>query len=325
MQRTSPSERPKFLEQLRQRLQARHYSPRTQDAYVGWARKYIVFHGMRHPSEMGADEVRAFLTYLAVDRGVAASTQNQALAALKFLYRHMLDTELTDDAIGVRAKKPRRLPVVLSHSEATRILDEMHGSARLMASLMYGSGLRLNECCTLRVKDLDFDRRQILVRGGKGNKDRHTLLPNQLTAPLRGHLDAVRQLHQRDLRDGAGFVALPDSLARKYPNANRQWAWQWVFPATRKHIDRRTGQHRRHHYHSSAVQRAFQLAVLRSGIPKNASPHTFRHTFATELLLAGYDIRTVQELLGHHDVRTTMIYTHVLNRGPTIRSPLDHP
>jgi integron integrase len=315
---------PKLLDRVRQTLQARHYSRRTEKSYVGWIRRYILFHGKRHPAEMGAAEVTRFLTALAVERHVAASTQNQALAALLLLYRDVLEQDLPwlDDL--VRARRPDHLPVVLTRDEVRAVLEQLAGTPRLMALLFYGAGLRLLECARLRVHDLDFGSNLIVVRSGKGAKDRVTMLPAAVQAGLGRHLESVRRQHERDLRHGAGWVELPDALGRKYPNAGREWGWQWVFPATRLYLHGETGQRRRHHLHESVVQRAVKEAVRRSGIAKHAKCHTFRHSFATHLLEDGYDIRTVQELLGHKDVATTMIYTHVLNRGPAaVRSPAD--
>lgn len=279
---------------------------------------------MRHPAEMGGPEVARFLSYLASERGVAASTQNQALNALVFLYRHVLEQPLGEMEGIVRAKRPTRLPTVLTRAEANVVLDQLGGTERLVASLLYGSGLRLLESLRLRVKDVDFTMNQLIVRDGKGRKDRATMLPDRLHASLRSHLRNVRRFHEDDLQAGFGAVYLPDALARKYPNAARSWVWQYVFPAPKRSRDPRSGEVRRHHASESSVQKAVAGAVRRSGISKLASCHTFRHSFATHLLEAGYDIRTVQELLGHSDVRTTMIYTHVLNRGGRgVRSPLD--
>jgi integron integrase len=287
-------------------------------------RRYIFFHGKRHPAEMGAPEITRFLTSLAVDGKVAASTQNQALSALLFLYREVLEVDLPwlDDI--VRAKRPQRLPVVLTRDEVRAILRRLEGTPRLMAYLLYGAGLRLLECCRLRVQDVDFRSNQIVVRGGKGDKDRVTMLPAAVKTDLARHLEGVREQHRSDLECDAGWVELPTALGRKYPNAGREWVWQWVFPATRMYVDRLTGQRRRHHLHESVLQRAVKHAVWRAGLSKRAGPHTLRHSFATHLLEDGHDIRTVQELLGHRDVTTTQIYTHVLNRGPAgVRSPAD--
>jgi len=323
---SSPSapQKLRLLDRVRLAIRAHHYSPRTEDAYIGWIKRYIFFHGKRHPMEMGAEEVTRFLSSLALDGRVAASTQNQALSALLFLYRDVLQRNLPWLEGVVRAKRPIRLPVVLSREEVQAVLLNLRGTPRLMGTLLYGAGLRLLECARLRVKDVDFGLNQILVRDGKGQKDRVTVLPGMAKADLAPHLEAVRQQHQRDLSKGAGWVALPGGLERKYPNAGREWAWQWVFPATTGYVDRETGKRRRHHLHESVVQRAIKEAVRRAGIAKLATPHTLRHSFATHLLEDGYDIRTVQELLGHKDVSTTMIYTHVLNRGPAaVRSPAD--
>jgi integron integrase len=287
-------------------------------------KRYHEFNRRKDPALFGAERVTAFLSHLATERDVAASTQNQALAALLFLYREVLEIDLPwlDDV--VRAKRPARLPVVMSRDEVRAVLSAMSGVTRLMASLLYGSGLRLLECCALRVKDVDFQRSQIVVREGKGDKDRVTLLPGGLHAALRAQLQAAREQHQRDLAIGAGWVELPHALDRKLPNAGREWPWQWVFPATRTYEHTETGQNRRHHLHETVVQRAVREGVRASGITKRATCHTFRHSFATHLLEDGTDIRTLQELLGHADVSTTMIYTHVLDRGPMgIRSPLD--
>ena len=316
--------KPRLLDTVSDALRVRHYSRRTERAYVGWIRRYIVFHAKRHPAEMGAAEVSRFLSSLAVEGRVSASTQNQALAALLFLYGPVLGVELPwlDDL--VRAVRPERLPVVLSRDEVRAVLLALRGTPRLISVLLYGAGLRLLECAGLRVKDLDFAANQIVVRSGKADRDRVTILPAVVRPALERQLARVSAQHERDLRAGAGWVELPHALARKYPNAGREWAWQWVFPATRTYTERTTSQRRRHHLHETVVQRAVYRAVREAGLTKPASCHTFRHSFATHLLEDGYDIRTVQELLGHRDVRTTMIYTHVLNRGPAaVRSPLD--
>jgi integron integrase len=315
---------PRLLDRVRQALRTRHYSRRTEKAYVGWIRRYILFHHKRHPAEMGAREVTQFLTSLAVERKVAASTQNQALGALLFLYREVLEQNLPwlDDL--VRAKRPEHLPVVLTRDEVQAVLQHLDGIPRLQALLFYGAGLRLLEAARLRVQDVDFAANLIVVRDGKGAKDRVTMLPAVVKDDLTRHLKGVRRQHERDLKNGAGWVELPDALGRKYPNAGRQWGWQWVFPATRFYFHRETRQRRRHHLHESVPQRAVKEAVRGAGIAKHAKCHTFRHSFATHLLEDGSDIRTVQELLGHRDVATTMIYTHVLNRGPAaVRSPAD--
>jgi integron integrase len=315
---------PPLLERVRIAIRARHYSRRTEKAYVGWVRRFVLFHGKRHPSEMGAPEINAFLTDLAVGKGVSASTQNQALSALLFLYRHVLDREIGDFGDVVRARRPRRLPVVMTREEVKAVLSHLQGEKRLIAAILYGGGLRLLECLRLRVKDVDFGRGRILVRDGKGFKDRVTMLPAVLKKPLREHLERVRAVHLRDLAEGYGRVLLPAALARKYPNAPSEWQWQWVFPQRKRWRNRETGEEGRHHIDPSLVQAAVREAVTRARLTRRATCHTFRHSFATHLLEVGYDIRTVQELLGHKDVRTTMVYTHVLNRGPMgVRSPMD--
>ena len=319
------SDSPRLLDRVRAAVRMRHYSRKTETTDVGWIRRFILFHGKRHPRGMGAAEVTRYLSTLATTGQVAASTQNQALSALLFLYRDVLGVDLPWLDEIVRARRPVRLPVVLTRDEVRAVIRQLHGIPRLMAILMYGSGLRLLECARLRVKDVDFARRQLVVRAGKGDKDRVTTLPAIVTDDLTRHLETVKRQHEHDLANGAGWVELPWALARKYPNAAREWAWQWVFPATRFYVDRDTGQRRRHHLHESVVQRAVKDAVRRAGIPKRATCHTLRHSFATHLLEDDRDIRTVQELLGHRDVSTTMIYTHVLNRGPAgVRSPVDH-
>ena len=309
---------------LRAALRARHYSRRTEQAYSSWVRRFIRFHRLRHPAEMGEAEINAFLTHLAVAENVSASTQTQALSAILFLYRHVLGRDIGALTDLVRARRPRRLPIVLSAAEVCAVLDQLGDDNRLMASLMYGAGLRLNECLRLRVQDLDFSRGEIVVRDGKGGKDRVTMLPRSLGEPLRQHLAHVRQVHERDLAAGWGRVRLPDAVERKYPRSATDWRWQWVFPQKTRWKDPLTGTQGRHHVHETLVQRAMTDAVRRSGLAKRATCHTLRHSFATHLLEAGYDIRTIQELLGHKDVRTTMIYTHVLNRGGQgVRSPID--
>ena len=316
---------PRLLAQLRHALRVRHYSIRTEQAYVEWVRRFIHFHDKRHPAQLGAPEVQAFLTHLAVDRSVASPTQNQAKSALLFLYREVLGLQLAwlDDIVG--AKLARRLPVVLTPTEVRSLLAQLHGTMGLLASLLYGTGMRLLEGLRLRVKDIEFERRELIVRDGKGAKDRVTVLPENLLLPLHAHLAQVQQLHLRDLAAGYGDVWLPDALDVKYPHASREWGWQWVFPSTVRSVDPRgDGVEHRHHLNETSVQKAVSLAARRAGIVKPCSPHILRHSFATHLLQAGYDIRTVQELLGHSDVKTTMIYTHVLNRGGRgVRSPLD--
>jgi integron integrase len=315
---------PRLLDQVRAALRLRHYSARTEAAYVQWIRRFILFHEKRHPLTLGARHVAIFLTHLATEADVSASTQNQALNALTFLYGQVLGRNLESSGGFVRARKPQRLPVVLTVAEVRTVLGRLHGSARLVASLLYGSGLRLLECLELRVKDVDFAQKEIRLRQGKGRKDRVTPLPEACAESLREHLVAVRALFEADLRDGAGGVKLPAALGRKYPNAGREWGWQWVFPAGRRYRDAAAGVERRWHLHETAVQRAVKQAVRAAGITKPAGCHTLRHSFATHLLESGYDIRTVQELLGHRDVKTTQVYTHVLNRGGRgVRSPLD--
>lgn len=313
-----------FLESVRDLIRVKHLSYRTEEAYLGWIRRFILFHDKRHPKEMGADEVQAFLTHLAVEGNVAAATQNQAFAALLFLYREVLQKSLGAIENVVRAKSPKRLPDVLTKDEVIRLLAFLRGEEWLVANLLYGAGLRLREALRLRVKDLDFGYQQIVVRDGKGAKDRVSILPEKLVAPLQEQLVRVRLLHGEDMRLGFGEVYLPFALERKYPNANREWIWQYVFPAAKRSIDPRSGKERRHHLSESIVQRAVKTAAGQANIVKKASPHSLRHSFATHLLENGYDIRTLQELLGHKDVRTTQIYTHVINRGGLgVRSPLD--
>lgn len=315
---------PRLLDQVREAIRTRHYSIRTEEAYLQWIRRFIFFHGKRHPAEMGAPELEAFLTHLAVERNVAASTQNQALSAILFLYRDVLHVQLPWLDGVTRAKRPKRLPVVLTPDEVARVLSQLEGTPALMARLLYGSGLRLMECLRLRVKDVDFERREILVREAKGNKDRVTMLSLSLVQPLQKHLQRAWDLHQEDLAQGLGAVELPHALAVKKPNAAREWGWQYVFPSKKLSIDPRTGSRGRHHVDEKVLQRAIKVALARAGIVKPATTHTLRHSFATHLLERGYDIRTVQELLGHADVATTQIYTHVLNRGGLgVRSPLD--
>ncbi len=299
-------------------------SGRTEESYVSWIKRYIYFHGKRHPATMGEPEVEAFLTHLAVEGKVAASTQNQAFSALLFLYRDVLGENLQLSGKTVRAQRPKRLPTVLTKDEAFKIIGCMQGRTQLMAKLLYGSGLRLAECVRLRVKDLDFAQRQILVRDGKGMQDRVTMLPERLAEPLQIHLKQMKFQHEQDMAAGYGSTYLPYALARKYPNADKQWAWQYVFPSTRLSPDRESGVLHRFHMSESTLQKAVAEATRKAKTNKRVSPHTFRHSFATHLLESGYDIRTVQELLGHKDVQTTMIYTHVLNRGGKgVKSPLD--
>ena len=314
----------KFLEEVRRAMRLRHYSLRTEQTYLDWIRQFILFHGKRHPNDLGEVEISAFLTHLAADRNVAASTQNQALSALLFLYQQFFQRKVGFLNDVERAKRPAKLPVVLTSEEAQAIIGQLSGSYRLMANLLYGSGLRLMECVRLRVKDLDFGYGQITVRDGKGGKDRVTMLPDSLREPLERHLRKVKVLHEDDLAEGFGSVYLPHALERKYPNAHRDWLWQYVFPAAQRSLDPLSQRWQRHHVGEKSLQVAVQKAVRHSGVAKPASCHSFRHSFATHLLEAGYDIRTVQELLGHKDVSTTMIYTHVLNKpGLGVRSPID--
>jgi integron integrase len=305
-------------------MKTRHMSPKTIKSYLHWIGRYLRFHAPDHPRSLREPEVNAFLTYLAVKEKVAASTQNQALSALLFLYKYIVGQPLDRMDDLVRAAKPKRTPTVLSPEEAETVFSLMSGIPRLVAMLMYGSGARLSEALSIRVKDLDFDRGEVVIRDGKGQKDRLTMLPQKLVGPLRAHLEKVRRQHEADLDAGLGRVPMPTALARKYPNADQEWGWQWVFPATSHYVDADTGIRHRHHLHQSVIQKAVRAAALRSGITKHVKTQVLRHSFATHLLENGYDIRTVQELLGHEDVRTTQIYTHVLNRGSLgVRSPLD--
>jgi integron integrase len=332
-----PSGAPRLLDRVRHAIRARHYSLRTEEAYVAWIRRYILFHGKRHPMEMGEDEINVFLTSLAVDGPVSASTQTQALSALLFLYRCVLEKPLPRADAIIRAKRPGRLPTVFTRNEVRRIFGRMHGSSKLVATLLYGTGMRLLECLRLRVKDLEFGNNRILVRDTKGGRDRVVPFPIVSRAELPSWLSRVRRLHRHDLAEGFGSVYLPDSIALKYPGAEREWGWQYVFPAEQRSRDPRAADgpfgcrsaagyqpERRHHLHETGIQRAVRQAVVDVGITRRVSCHTFRHSFATHLLEEGYDIRTIQELLGHRDVKTTMIYTHVLNRGGRgVRSPAD--
>ena len=318
-------DKPKLLEAVREVLRRKHYSIRTEGAYLDWTRRFVLFHGKRHPRDMGAAEIQAFLTHLAVEGNVAASTQNQALSALLFLYGQVLDIELPRLAGIAPARRPHRVPAVLTPKEAQGVIAHLHGDYALMARLLYGAGLRLLECLRLRVKDVDFARLQIIVREAKGHKDRVTMLPMSLVPALRTHLESVRTLHDQALAQGHGSVFLPGGYERKNAGAAKSWAWQYVFPADKPSVDPRSGEVRRHHVNEKNLQNAVKEAIRKAGLTKAASCHTFRHSFATHLLENGYDIRTVQELLGHKDVATTMIYTHVLNRPGVlpVRSPLD--
>ncbi|PZD73819.1 Tyrosine recombinase XerD [Acaryochloris thomasi RCC1774] len=321
MQATKPK---KLLDQVRDVMRTKHYAYRTEESYVQWIRRFILFHNKRHPQEMSEPEVEAFLTHLAVHQDVAASTQNQALSALLFLYRYVLKQPLGDSIDAVRAKQSQHLPTVLTTGEVKRLLQGMSGIQQLFAKLLYGSGMRLTEGLRLRVKDLDFGHSQITVRETKGKRDRVTVLPQTLTPLLQAHFTQVKQIHQDDLAQGYGEVYLPNALERKYPEANREWIWQYVFPSTKRSIDPRSGKTRRHHLDQSVIRKAVKRAAQKVGINKKVGCHTLRHSFATHLLENGYDIRTLQELLGHKDLKTTMVYTHVLNQGVLgVRSPLD--
>jgi integron integrase len=313
----------RLLDQLRLALRSRHYSKRSEQAYCLWVRRFVHFHDLRHPADMAEPGINAFLTHLAVTDKVSASTQNQALSALLFLYRHVLDRRVGDPSGVVRARVSHRVPVVLTRDEVRAVLAQLDGESRLPAAQMYGSGLRLSECLRLRVKDVDFDQHEITVRA-KGDKDRRTMLPRSLDRALAAQLERARWVHRRDLADGWGSVTLPAAPDRKYPAASTEWRWQWVFPQARRWRNERTGEQGRHHVHASVIQRAFKEAVGRSGVAKPAGCHTLRHSFATHLLESGYDIRTIQELLGHRNVNTTMVYAHVLNSGGYgVRSPID--
>jgi integron integrase len=314
----------KLLDRVRDRIRLKQYSHKTEQAYLNWIKRYILFHKKKHPKEMGAAELEKYLTYLATEQKVAASTQNQALSAILFLYKEVLKIPLETDFQFIGAKKPKRLPIVLSKKEVQKVLNRMTGTTKIIGQLLYGSGLRISEVVRLRVKNIDFEQRQILVRDGKGAQDRITMLPESVVEPLKTHLLSVKDLHQVVLQKGHGRVYLPNALARKYPNAEREWIWQYIFPSKMITENWEGGMMRRHHISPSTVQKAIHDAAAVTKMVKHVTPHTFRHSFATHLLEAGYDIRTVQELLGHKNVQTTMIYTHVLNRGPkAVRSPLD--
>jgi len=314
----------KLLDQVRDVMRRKNYAYRTEQTYTSWIKRFILYHNKQHPREMGAREIESYLTYLAVKREVAPSTQNQALAALQFLYNEVLHQPLDEDILPTPAKRVKRIPVVLSQQEAREVIRRMNGVNKLIIQLLYGSGLRISECLRLRIKDVDFGRNEITVRSGKGGKDRLTVLPEAVQPDLQRHIKKTRVIHEQDLADGFGSVYLPQGLARKYPGAKKEWIWQYVFPAHRRSKDPRSGKIRRHHLGAGALRRHLSKAVNAAGVIKHVTPHTFRHSFATHLLENGYDIRTVQELLGHSDVKTTMIYTHVLNKGGRgVRSPLD--
>ena len=318
------SPQPKLLDQVRSLIRMKHYSIRIEKTYVSWIKRFIVFHNKRHPADMGTGEIEAFLTDLAVNRKVAASTQNQAFNAIIFLYNQVLKIEAAQGINAMRAKMPERLPVVLSIPEVFDIIDAMQGAQQLMVQILYGAGLRGIECVRLRVKDIDFDRNEITVRRGKGQKDRVTMLPTELRGSIQNQLRYVKIVHEKDLANGYGAVYLPFALEQKYPNANREWKWQYVFPSNTLSVDPRCGMKRRHHFHLNSLNQAIRKAVKATDVSKQVSTHTFRHSFATHLLEDGYDIRTIQELLGHKDVRTTQIYTHVLNKGGKgVKSPFD--
>ena len=324
-QDTASSQSKKLLDQYRDALRVKHYSPRTEDTYVIWVKNYILFHNKRHPKEMSIPEIGQFLTHLATTQQVSASTQNQAFSAILFLYRHVLHIELDEPQLTeLRPQRSKTIPTVLSKDEVKRLLASLTGTNKLIAQVMYGGGLRVMETMRLRVKDIDFDNRQVIVRDGKGENDRVTILPDSLIQPLQFHLRYVKSLHEKDLADGYGSVYLPYALEHKYKNANKDWIWQYLFPAPEISTDKRTGNIRRHHIHETIIQKSIKEAAHRANIDKHVTPHTLRHSFATHLLQAGYDIRTIQELLGHKDVKTTMIYTHVLKLGGlAVKSPLD--
>ena len=314
----------KLLDQVRNHIRVKHYSIRTEEAYVSWIKRFILFHGKRHPKEMGGKEIELFLTYLAVEGKVAASTQNQAFNAILFLYNQVLKLDVFDKIDALRAKPPERLPVVLSVQEVIAVIDAISGVQQLMVKILYGAGLRGIECVRLRIKDIEFHRNEIVVRRGKGQKDRITMLPGDVNEELKGHFRYVKKLHECDLSKGFGSVYMPFALSKKYPNADKEWGWQYVFPSSTLSVDPRSGVKRRHHFHLNSLNRAIKKATQIAGVHKQVSTHVFRHSFATHLLGDGYDIRTIQELLGHRDIRTTQIYTHVLNKGGNgVRSPLD--
>ena len=326
MMAQTPNPQPKkLLDQYREKIRLKQYSPRTEKTYVEWVRAYILFHNKRHPKEMGVAEIEQFIAHLVSDRKFSGSSQNQALSAILCLYRHVLEIDLDSEALfRLRPQKSKTIPVVLSKTEARLVISKSTGVYQIIAQILYGSGLRIMEALRLRIKDIDFDNRQIIVRDGKGGNDRVTMLPESVIQPLRDHIKQVKLTHEKDLKDGFGFVYLPNALERKYPNANKEWIWQYLFPASTRYKEAETNITRRHHLHETAVQKAIKQAASLAKIDKRVTPHTFRHSFATHLLQNNYDIRTIQELLGHKDVKTTMIYTHVLQRGGlAVKSPLD--
>ncbi len=313
-----------LMSEMEESIQSRHYSKRTESAYRSWIVRYVRFHKFKHPAEMAEREINAFLSFLAVETGIGASTQNQALAAILFLYRHVLDIEIGELGNLIRARKAVRVPVVMSRSEVSLVLGGLRGRDKLLMKMVYGTGMRISECLRLRVQDIDFSRNEVLIRSGKGDKDRVVMLPQSIKIHLRRHLKKVKRIYEEDLADGWGEVELPDALHRKYPRASREWRWQWVFPQQKRWVDRKTWKEGRYHLNASVIQRAIKLSVEKCNLTKRVTCHTFRHSFATHLLEGGYDIRTVQTLLGHKNLKTTMIYTHVLNRGPAgVRSPMD--
>ena len=315
----------KLLDQYRDHIRIKQYSPRTEKTYIHWVREYILYHNKRHPREMGMDEINQFITHLVVERKASASTQNQAISAIIFLYRNVLHIQLDESTLNfVRPKRGKRVPTVLSRDEARLIINAMSGPYKLMTQIMYGGGLRIMECLRLRIKDIDFDNHRIIVFDGKGSNDRSTMLPDSMVPQLRQHIEEVRRMHKKDIAEGFGSTHIPYGLGKKYPNAHKQWIWQYLFPASARYTDPETGITVRYHIHETALQKAIRAAVQQTKVEKRVTPHTFRHSFATHLLQNGYDIRTVQELLGHKDVKTTMIYTHVLQRGGlAVKSPLD--
>ncbi|MFC1498880.1 integron integrase [Verrucomicrobiota bacterium] len=320
---TPARQKPKLLDLIRREIRLRHYSIRTEHSYIDWVKRFVRYHEMKHPENMGAEEVKDFLSHLAVDGNVAASTQNQALNAIVFMYKHVLERDLEEMKPFIRAKKPKRLPVVLSMDETSLILGKFQGTSRIMIEMLYATGMRIIEVIRLRVKDIDFQRNMIIIRDAKGQKDRTAILPPELVSDLSAHLKRVHKLHLKDLADGYGTVYLPGALAKKYPNTNKEWCWKYVFPSKKLSIDPRSGIKRRHHIYESTLQKLIKQAVREAGVNKPVHSHTFRHSFATHVLEAGYDLRTVQELLGHNDIRTTEIYTHVLQSGPSsVTSPL---